>query len=146
MKETETFIINIRGFTIPSTGRFKININIPNARRYTKFKMFVKDFIIIDSDVPPNEVQPDIYTLNSDTLLIENNYANFDGTDNTLNSGSRILAVVAKKSAYTTSQNEAYFSIPSINGTHIFWVEDFIVGGDVITSDFYVSLVVQGYN
>ena len=33
--------------------------------------MFVKDFIMIDSGVPPNEVQPDIYTLNSDTLLID---------------------------------------------------------------------------
>lgn len=144
MKDTETFILNIKAHTSVS-GKYTVNINIPNAKHYKKFRMFVKDFIIIDSQPTPTEIQTDIYTLNSDTLLFDNNYANFILKDQVV-LGSRFLAVVCTKAPFVQSQNEAYFSIPHINGTHTFWLEDFLTSNMIVGVDCFFSLVVQGYN
>ncbi len=73
MKDMETFIINIRSTT---TDVYNININIHEIKHYKNLKMFVKDFIVINDGPITGDISPNIYTLNSDTLVLNNNYDN----------------------------------------------------------------------
>jgi hypothetical protein len=148
MKETETFIINFRSTT---TDVFNINISINEIKHYKKLKMFVKDFVVINDNAAIDDISPNIYTLNSDTLLYKNNYDNHNEsavgilTQSKLMSGSTVLSSITVKHPYTSNNNESYFEIPSINGIHRFWIEDYFAGARVATF-FYVSLVVVAYN
>ena len=143
MKESETFILNIRAVT--DEGNFYININISNLSKFKYCKVLVKDFIVLETDDDTLKLNPDIYSLNSSTLTLNKNFDNFRSSS--LQSGSTVLAVVAKKSPYYANYNsESYFDSLSINGNHKFWIENFDDSEIIIGRNFYFSLVVVGYN
>ena len=148
MKDMETFIINIRSTT---TDVYNINININEIKHYKNLKMFVKDFIVINDEPITGDISPNIYTLNSDTLILNNNYDNHNESFATntaygvLKSGSTVLASITVKHPYTSNNNESYYKIQSINGTHRFWIEDYFTTSR-FPAFFYVSLVVVAYN
>ena len=160
MTKSESFTINIRGDTDTNISKyFFININIPELRKYRKLQMYVKEFIIINTAAPiTNQVNAGVYTLNSDTLVIENNYDNFVAVTpsatanmNVLRQGSKVLAVVSNTNPYFSNPQESYFDVLNINGNHRFWIDNFRSQSEAAPPtlqavDFFVSFVIKASN
>jgi hypothetical protein len=145
MKE-EKFVIHLR--SISNLERyFYVNINIPESRHYTNFKLYVKDFIVLTSDAPnTTTTSPDIWALCSDSFIINNNYDNFTTlTDDTLLLSSKVLEVVTQKAPYINNGVDSYFNILNINGRHRFWLENF---NSVKSNDeeFFVTFIIVASN
>lgn len=152
MTMNDTWVLTLRknDMTVVGTDVFQINIQLPDAKRFSNFKVSVKDFIVLRHN-PQNALpltqpitifQDKYFSLASDTLRCSNNYDSRTGISN-------ILASVPNLSSSFYNSSDIYFDlIGHINGLHKFWLEDEF--GDVQTSDFYdtflIVLVVKGYN
>ena len=149
-EKINTWIINLRSSDMINNGNntFSININIPETNEFKKFKLHVKDFIVIRSSTAGNDC---IYNLNSN-LKFTNSF------DSRYGSSTSTLCMVPYSFCYFTSKGSSSngLEINNINGKLNLWIENY--DGIIIAQQplniganinayisFTVSLYVVGY-
>lgn len=129
------------GEVVTTKTFYNFNINIPEAKVYKTFKLYVKDFMVIRSTVAQTEDL--VYTLHSNTLQFIDTYDSIKGYN-----GSTSLCSVHNQDPKIINGNEQNsFEIRQFNGNHTIWLE--VQSRTVPTthnnSDFHICFVIIGY-
>lgn len=148
MKE-QKFLISLTKSEMTETavnGVYKFTIVIPDLSLHRKFKIYIKDFIVIRNAVDDNN----FYQLKSNTLRIIDNWSSNSITTNNQalsNDGNTLISVVSEYPSYnSTGSYEDAFNIYNPNGTHNIWIQDHTTKAPIDTHEWYVSFVIIGYD
>lgn len=133
------------------TGVYTFGLNIPDFSLHKKFKLYVKEFIVIT----PAGVNHNMFQLKSNTIRFINNWSSKGMTStapnynnqNLLNNGDILISVISEVPYYISSGSfDDSLDIINPFGKHQIWVEDHSTNAPVDTHDWYVNLVIIGYD
>jgi len=148
MKE-QKFLISLKKSEMVETavnGVYKFTMVIPDLSLHRKFKIYIKDFIVIRNAVDDNN----FYQLKSDTLRIIDNWSSkgIGASGNPLsNDGNTLISVVSEYPSYnSTGSFDDAFNIYNPNGTHNIWVQDHATNAPIDVHEWFVSFVIIGYD
>ena len=141
MSSTNTWYINLKSADMTNIGNstFQTVINIPDTAKYSKFKLTVKDFIVVRASFSGSDT---VYQLCSN-LHFSNS---FDSRNNSVGN-SPVLAVLPYSISHFTSKgNNTLDLTSSLNGNILqFWIEDYTNTRVVQQNNFQPQAITNNY-